>query len=265
MFLSASLVVVLSLLAACGQGTSTPTPASSAVAGPTATATRAPARVLTVCLGQEPASLFPVTNPSAAAQSVLAAIYDGPIDTNSYGYQPVILKDLPSLQNGDAQVFSKAVTVGDEVVDANGTPVTLQAGVTVRPAGCTNDSCAIKYDGSSSLQMDQMQATFRLLPGLTWSDGEPLTADDSVYAYQVASSPKIQGSKKLVERTQSYEAADATTIQWWGRPGFIDQTFFTNFWAPLPRHLWSQIPFDQLGTADQSAKMPTGWGAYILK
>ncbi len=135
-----------------------------------------PARTLTVCLGQEPASLFPVNNPSSSARAVLAAVYDGPIDTNSYGYQPVILKDLPSLANGDAQLFQKSVYVGDEVVDASDTPVTLAVGVKVRPAGCRSDTCAVVYDGKGTIQMDQMQVTFRLLPGLTWSDGQPLTA-----------------------------------------------------------------------------------------
>ena len=84
--------------------------------------------------------------------------------------------------------------------------------------------------------MDQMQVTFSMLPGLSWSDGTPLTAEDSVYAYQVASDPSTAGSKYLVDRTQSYEAVDATTIQWWGKPGYIDPTYFLNFWPPLPEH-----------------------------
>ncbi len=99
-----------------------------------------------------------------------------PLTPIRMAYQPVILKSLPSLQNGDAQLFTKAVYVGDEVVDANNTPVTLAVGVKVHPAGCRSDSCAIVYDGKTEIQMDQMQVTFRLLPGLTWSDGAPLTS-----------------------------------------------------------------------------------------
>ncbi len=68
-----------------------------------------------------------------AARSVLAAIYDGPIDTNSYGYQAVILQRIPSIKNGDAQLFAKSFYVGDEVVDASGTPVTLAVGMKIRP------------------------------------------------------------------------------------------------------------------------------------
>ena len=158
------LIVGLSLLVACGQKTLPPTPTPE----PTLTATPAPPRQLTVCLGQEPASLFPLDNPSSAARSVLAAVYDGPFDMNSYGYQAVILERLPSIENGDAQLFSKSVYVGDEVVDASDTPVTLGVGVKIRTAGCYSDECVIEYDGTSEIQMDQMQVTFNLLPGLTW-------------------------------------------------------------------------------------------------
>jgi len=259
------LVLGLFLLAGCSPETP-PSPTSiSTLPQPTPTATSLPPRMLTICLGREPASLYPVDNPSLAARSVLAAVYDGPIDTNSYGYQPVILEQLPSIENGGALLFSKSAYIGDEVVDASGTPVTLAVGVKIRPAGCRSDSCVITYDGKSEVLMDQMQVTFNLLPDLTWSDGQPLTADDSVYAYQLSAEAAFTGSKYLVDRTNTYEAADATTIQWWGRPGFIDPTYFTNFWLPLPKHLWSQYTVDKLTETDLSARTPMGWGAYIIK
>jgi peptide/nickel transport system substrate-binding protein len=259
--LVSNLGIILLLLAACGKATPTPTPTQE----PSFTVTPTPPRQLTICLGQEPDSLFPVNNISSVAQSVLAAIYDGPIDSNSYSYQPVILERLPSIENGDAQLFAKTVTIGDEVVDASGTPITLQVGERVHPAGCTSDACSIVYDGTTELQMDQMQATFRLLSNLTWSDGEPLTADDSVFAYEVAADPSTGGSKYLEERTLSYEATDSVTNQWWGKPGFIDPTYFTNFWSPLPKHLWEQIPIDQLAETDKSSRLPLGWGAYVVQ
>ncbi len=259
------LLIAMLWLAACSSATP---PAVTQTAFPetaTPSTTAIPPRVLTVCLGQEPSSLFPVNNPSSAARAVLAGIYDGPIDTNSYGYQPVILKNLPSLANGDAQLFQKSVYVGDEVVDTSDTPVTLAVGVKVRPTGCRSDSCTVVYDGKSAIQMDQMQVTFRLLPGLTWSDGQPLTAQDSVYAYNLAADPNTTGSHYLVDRTKSYEAADDVTVQWWGKPGFIDSTYLTNFWMPLPKHLWDQIPADQLADSTGPSRSPIGWGPYIIQ
>ena len=261
-------MVLLTILAACGSE-STPTPTVTSVPTTpepgTPSPTVIPARPLTICLGQEPSSLFPVDNSSSAARAVLAAVYDGPVDTNSYGYQPVILKSLPSLKNGDAQLFKKSVYIGDEVVDASNTPVTLAVGVNVRPAGCRSDTCAVAYDGKGSIEMDQMQITFRMLPGLTWSDGLPLTAADSVFAYAIAADPKSAGSKFLIDRTQSYEAADDVTVQWWGKPGFIDSTYLTNFWMPLPQHLWTKIPVNQLTSAPESSRSPIGWGPYVIQ
>lgn len=262
----ASLLVILFLLVACGEEstpTATPEPATPTPATPTPTVV--PSRPLTICLGQEPASLFPVDNPSSAARAILAAVYDGPIDTNSYSYQPVILKTLPSLANGDAQLFQKSVYIGDEVVDASNTPVTLEVGVKIRPAGCRSDTCAVAYDGKGSIQMDQMQATFRMLPGLTWSDGLPLTAADSVFAYAIAADSKSSGSKFLIDRTHSYEAAGDETVQWWGKPGFIDSSYLTNFWMPLPQHLWAEIPVDQLTSSPESSRSPIGWGPYAIQ
>ena len=259
------LLIVMAGLAACGSAKQTVTALPVTPESATPSATVIPARSLTVCLGQEPASLFPVNNPSSSARAVLAAVYDGPIDTNSYGYQPVILKDLPSLKNGDAQLFQKSVYVGDEVVDASDTPVTLAVGMKVRPAGCRSDTCAVVYDGKGTILMDQMQATFRLLPGLTWSDGQPLTAQDSVYAYELAADPAGLGSNYLVDRTKSYEAPDNGTVQWWGKPGFIDSTYPLNFWMPLPKHLWEKIPANQLADSDGPSHSPVGWGPFVIQ
>jgi len=220
---------------------------------------------LTVCLGQEPNTLYPFGGPNASARSVLAAIYDGPIDAVSYEYQPAVLTQIPSVENGDAQIVSTAVQAGGQVVDANGDKVSLEAGTPVHPAGCRNDGCVILYDGVTPLEMDQMVVTFRMRPDLTWADGTPLTAEDSVYAFQLASDPNAVGTSYLVDRTQTYEAADESTIQWWGLPGFIDATYFTNFWGPAPKHVWSEFPASQLQTTDIAARSPLGWGPYSVE
>ena len=69
----------------------------------------------------------------------------------------------------------------------------------------------------------------------------------------------------LIDRTQTYEATDEQTVQWWGKPGFIDPTYFTNFWAPAPKHLWSEFSADQLSTIDISSRSPIGWGPYMVQ
>src|SRR5512145_1944978 len=257
------IVLALTLPACTPQVTVTPFVARTPTPTPPATPTPA-TRSLTVCLGEEPTTLYPYGNLNSAARSVLSAIYDGPIDVVEYGYEAVILEKIPTLEDGDAQITPVSVNAGSEVVDTTGNVVLLSTGTRVRPSGCRSDDCAVTYDGSSTLQMDQMVATFTMLEGLMWSDGAPLTTSDSIYSYNLASADATPGSKFLVDRTLIYEAADDRTIQWWGKPGFIDPDYYTNFWMPLPEHAWSEFPPDQLLQVDVSSQLPLGWGPYII-
>ncbi|MGE5251057.1 MAG: ABC transporter substrate-binding protein, partial [Bacteroidota bacterium] len=270
MILRKSLWVALMLglvLAACTTPPPTPPEATPTPAGPPVpTETPIPeVRTLTICLGEEPNTLYPYGAPNAAARSVLAAIQDGPIDAVGYEYQPVILTRLPSVANGDAQISSVSVPNGGQIIDASGNVVMLQKGVRLRPGGCRGDDCAITYDGTGSVNMDQMSVIFHIRPDITWSDGTPLTAEDSVYSFTLASDAASLGSTYLVDRTKTYEAADATTVQWWGKPGFIDPTYFTNFWTPAPKHVWSQFSASELPKIDAASRTPLGWGPYLVQ
>lgn len=261
-------ILVLALSACVPQAvsnTAIPTSDTQVPITPTVLATPAP-RVLNICLGGEPNTLYPYGSPNSPARSVLSAIFDGPVDIAEYDYKPIILEKVPNLKDGDAQVSAVPVKAGDQIVNAADDVVSLSSGMKVRPSGCRADSCAVTYDGTSTLQMDQMVVTFTMLDKLIWSDGEPLTAKDSVYSFKVASSNDTPGSKFLIDRTQTYEAAaDNVTIQWWGKPGFINPDYYNNFWMPLPEHAWSKLAPKDLLTADIANKSPIGWGPYILK
>ncbi len=259
------LVIFSLMLAACGglaPEQTSPTPPVTAL--PTFTPIP-PSRSLTVCLGEEPNTLYPYGGPNSAARSVLEAIQDGPIDSVGYDYQPVLLTKLPSLDNGDAQIAPITVNAGDSIVDAAGDLVSLEKGVIFRPSGCRADDCAVTFDGTTSALMDQMNVTFRMRTDVNWSDGTPLTSEDSVYAFSLASDPASLGSTYLTDRTQSYEAADASTVQWWGKPGFIDPTYFMNFFTPAPKHAWGSFAAADLLKIDVSTRTPLGWGPYVLQ
>ena len=262
-----SIVVMLLIISSCAPRETdvptlpeTPTLAAAPPATPTVVT-----RTLNVCLGEEPNTLYPYGNLNATARSVLSAIFDGPIDVVEYQYEPIILEKIPNFEDGDAQVGTVIVRAGDRIVDADGNVVLLAVGTKLRPAGCRGESCEITYDGSSQIQMDQIVVTFKMLEGLMWSDGAPLTANDSVYSFEVAASDDTPGSKFVIDRTQTYEAADDFTTQWWGLPGFIDPEYFTNFWMPLPQHLWGESTPGDLTKLDASSRLPVGWGPYILK
>jgi peptide/nickel transport system substrate-binding protein len=230
----------------------------------TSTPTLAPSRLLTVCLVQEPRSLFLYSAISASEQSVLAAIYDGPIDVKNFSATPVILESMPSLENGTALLQSITVNTGDLVVDAYGNVTSLEEDTLYRPSGCSEINCAQTYAGTDPIQMDQLVVDFKLIPGLQWSDGTPLTAADSVYSYEVARSLYPSALPEQVSRTSSYKALDALSVEWVGLPGFMDGLYQTKFYSPLPQHVWSGIPVNELSSNEASSRKPLGWGAYVI-
>jgi peptide/nickel transport system substrate-binding protein len=225
-------------------------------------------RTLVICLGQEPDTLYTLTTAMLVTSNVLEAIYDGPTDENSFAYQPVIFEKLPSLADGDAVINAVDVAAGDTVVDVTGNPVTLEAGVMVQPAGCRAPDCAIEFDGSSPLQMDQMVVTTKLLSGLLWEDGEPLKASDSVYYYNLYMDPDTPVETRYIgERTASYEATDDVTTVWTGLPGYRDSTYYLNGpanWQPLPEHAWGQYTAAELQTVEDSTMKPLAYGPYAI-
>ena len=269
-----ALLLVVLVVSACVPfgigGTETPgelptQPFTLATVTPAVTPTSIPSRVLSVCIGEQPNTLYPLGEMNASARSVLAAIYDAPYDSVGYDYEPGILQKIPNIQDGSAQLTPVTVQAGDQVVDASGALTLLKAGTRVRPAGCRNDDCTITFDGNSPLTMDQMFVEFRFVEGLKWSDGSPVTANDSVFAFLTAEDSNTPGSKYVIERTRSYEAADESTVQWFGMPGFVDPTYFTNVWIPLPSALWGQFTPKDLLSVDLANRVPMGYGPYAIQ
>ncbi len=221
---------------------------------------------LVICLGSEPDTLYPYGGSMLVSSQVWEAVYDGPIDNRSFSYQAVILEKLPSLADGDAVINVVTVHEGDFVVDAEGELITLTAGAgqRIKPAGCNNADCAVDYTGGDA-EMDQMVVTFTLLPGLTWSDGTPLTASDSLYSFNLNEDPDTPASVFVNERTALYEALDEVTNVWTGLPGYLDSTYFINFWTPYPEHIWGQLSARELLEAEESSRSPMGWGPYVIE
>ena len=219
-------------------------------------------RTLTICLADEPQSLYLYARPEAGRDHLLAALYDGPIDNVAYGYQPVLLEKLPRVADGDAVVQRVRLNAGEGVVDEMGRVVTLTTGVIVNLL----DGEQITYNGSGPITVPQMVVTFRLKPGVLWSDGQPLTAADSVFSFEVAKNPdSFDLRRALAERTASYRASDKTTVEWVGLPGYIDPLYFTNFWTPLPRHVYGGLSPTEIADSPEANRNPLGWGPFVLR
>jgi len=227
-----------------------------------------PPKEFTICQAEEPNTLFIYGSPSRAARNVLEAIYDGPVDTPSYRFQPVILEKIPSLADGDValrtvRVSAGAVQVGEgsKVVDINGLALDLLRGVTVFDAGGQK----VTFEPGQVITMTQMVVTFTLRAGLTWADGQPLTAQDSRYSYELAGAFDTPSLRLLRERTQRYDVVDERTVVWTGVPGYRDTLYVTNFYHPLPRHAWGQVTGGFLLSAEIAQRKPLGWGPFSVE
>ena len=252
----------LALSACSGFGIFQTQPTAAATLAPTPTLV--PQKTLVICLGSEPKSLYLYGDSSQSTWSVLESIYDGPIDTVNYQSQPVILVTLPTQENGGVVLQSVSVTTGDLVANTEGDLVALAKGVKVFPEGCSSPDCAVEWDGVSELKLSQMVVKFSLMSGLKWSDGQPLTAADSVYSYQVSADPDTNVSKTLVKKTASYVATDDQTVEWTGVPGYLTQNPSAFFWIPLPKHTLSQYSAKELNTVAPATQKPLGWGPYMI-
>ncbi|MBC8505936.1 MAG: hypothetical protein ISR58_03660 [Anaerolineales bacterium] len=227
------------------------------------TPTPEPPKVLTVCMGQEPTSLFRFADASSAARGILQAVYDGPMDFSHGNIMPVILESAPTLANGGAALRPIDVETGSVIVDALGNWVSLQDGVSYRPSGCTSTDCVLTYERDQIATMDELVVRFQLLPEILWADGTPLTAHDSVYSFSVARS--LYGNTQSVFRsTKSYAALDERTVEWVSIPGYQGE-YATFFFSPLPKHQLSLFTPEELFTSEISARTPLGWGPYTIK
>jgi peptide/nickel transport system substrate-binding protein len=220
---------------------------------------------LTICSAQEPASLFIYSNQSLAAREIYEALYDGPYDILKYEAVPVILEKTPSLADGDVVLTPVSLAPGDLIVAADGTLTNLGEGTQYIPTGCQSADCVTTYQGTEPVQVDQAVVRFKLRQGMQWSDGASLTADDSVYAYEVARAyyPRVQAD--LLAHTQAYQALDSFTIEWRGLPGFQPPQAANFFFTPLPRHLWGSLTPDELLISEEVNRKPLGYGAYMIE
>ncbi len=221
------------------------------------TAVPAP-RVLTVCLENEPASLYIYSAAGRGWNHVQEALRDGPIDRRSFGRQPIILERLPDWENGDVTLESVVVAAGAGLVTADGDLDRVAAGVPY----WTPDLERVLARADTAVTTIQMRVTFRLREDVRWSDGAPLTADDSVFGFEIGSAAETPGSKLVAWRTASYSASDAHTITWVGQPGYYPADVLESLAEPLARHAYGNLDAAQLLADEQANRAPLGWGAF---
>lgn len=124
---------------------------------------------------------------------------------------------------------------------------------------CKDGTCE-----SSELSPDGKRLTYRLKPGLVWSDGTPLTSADYKFTYEKMIDPKVEypGRTLTVSAIESVEAPDPLTLVFTFREaGFCPGLLFTNI-NPLPKHIFENL---DINDNPQNLRPTVGSGPWLLK
>jgi peptide/nickel transport system substrate-binding protein len=112
--------------------------------------------------------------------------------------------------------------------------------------------------------MDAWVVRFRLQENLHWSDGEPLTAADAVFAYELARTLLPTNQHALLERTADFRLVDDLTVEWRGVIGYQSPDSTAQIFWPLPEHAWGEIAPVDLPSAAIASQNPPGYGPFTV-
>ncbi len=104
--------------------------------------------------------------------------------------------------------------------------------LTLGPQGFQPDQCNKVPDESA----DGKTTTLHLDPNAKWSDGQPITANDYVFGYDILTDPNVLGSPFPYNYMTSFKPIDQYTIkETWSVPFAAYELFIP---SPLPAHIY---------------------------
>jgi peptide/nickel transport system substrate-binding protein len=252
-------LISLLVLAACTTPAAPSPPATTAStpAGASATTPPTAAQPLVIGYTEAPDTLYGFASSSAVLGHILQFVQPGCIAIRSYAMEPVCFETLPTLENGG--IVSTTVTIRPDAISET-TPVVIDGAL-------VNDATAL----TEAIQLPQLTATWRLLDGISWQDGTPLTADDIVFTWELANHPDTPvASRYVLDRTARIEKIDDRSVRWVGVPGYLDATAGSNFvggadstYAIYPKHILGDL--DPAAINDVWGEKPIGYGAFMVE
>lgn len=148
----------------------------------------------------------------------------------------------------------------------------------------SDESFVFDQDGAATYTYDQTAKTMtlKLKDGIKWHDGQPVTLDDLVYAYEVICDKDYEGMRYDEQFTnivgvEEFHAGKAKTISGLELSSdkmtltikfkkFFPSILVGGIWvAPIPRHYYGEIPVKDMKAHEKSRKTPIGFGPFKVK
>jgi ABC-type transport system substrate-binding protein len=215
----------------------------------------------TVVLGftQEPASLFTLVENAFVANIAYQLLRPAQYTSLNYDFQAVLVKQLPTIENGGTAINEVEVKQGDKIVDVNGDVVQLKSGVRIKNAAGEE----VEYK-NGTVKMTQLVSRFELIDGLTWEDGTPVSKADLQLGHRISCDPNSGAtSYSVCDRTAKVGFFDTGYIQTW-LPGALDPLYFIPVWPIYPNHQLGTLPAVRWATDPRVAEKPLSYGPYKL-
>jgi peptide/nickel transport system substrate-binding protein len=147
----------------------------------------------------------------------------------------------------------------------------------------TNKNYEIDNSGATTFTVapDKKSITIKIKDNVKWSDGQPLTADDIIFTYDVLGNKDYSGVRygdntitQDIVGMADYHAGKAKTIT--GLKKLDDKTvqinynhvnpgLLTGIWSyAMPKHYFQNVPIKNMPSSDQVRKKPIGFGPFVI-
>ncbi|ADU28410.1 oligopeptide ABC transporter substrate-binding protein [Evansella cellulosilytica] len=137
-------------------------------------------------------------------------------------------------------------------------------------------------DGAATYEVseDGHTFTFTIRDNVNWHDGEPVTAEDWLFAHEVIAHPDYDGPRygsdiRNVEGIEEFRAGEADTIS--GIEVIDEKTLAITYkevspslvtgsiWTyPLAKHIFEDIPVEDMSSSPEVRQNPIGFGPFIV-
>ncbi|PSL45882.1 peptide/nickel transport system substrate-binding protein [Salsuginibacillus halophilus] len=145
------------------------------------------------------------------------------------------------------------------------------------------DDFVYNQEGAATYEVsdDNLTYTFEIHEDVNWHDGEPVTAEDWEFAYEVIADPEYTGVRfgediMNVEGVMEYHEGEADEIS--GIEVIDDKTLEITFieanpsivtggiWSyPLAKHIFEDMPVDEIESSSEVREEPIGFGPYVVE